>query len=286
MRRTAWCGLLAAAGLLAGCGDESSGPAEPPPPDLSTPRAAIRALADLYSRRQFDAAVGLHTSDFRFHPAQPESIPFLEPGETLWDFDRETMILERLLVPERISWIDQVLLEPTIDQVVDSTSTVTRITAKTDLAILVGNVDLVHSRSWVDYIYHLDTDGSWRLAEQFERVYPGSEQTYGQLKSDVEEPPSVATLLLDDATITPTGATLKGRVTPNNLATTYRFEWGPTTAYGSSSTAANAGSDNLSHEFQLAITGLTANTEYHYRITATSLWGTTSGSDRTFVTDP
>jgi hypothetical protein len=284
LRPSRWAGAFWTASLLAGCGGESSGPNQPPPPDLSTPRLAIRALADVYSRREFDAAVALHSPDFRFYPAQPESIPFLEPGDTFWEFDRESLLLERLLVPERISWIDQVLLEPTLDEVVDSTATLTRITAKTDLAILIGNVDLVHSRSWVDYIYERSATGTWLLVEQRERLYAGSGLTYGQLKVRVEDPPTVNTTgvgLVTDST-----AVLRGRVTPNGLATTCWFEWGVSYTYGSSSPPQSAGSGTASTDYEHGITGLTPATEYHYRFVASSLWGTIRGGDRAFWTSP
>ncbi len=286
MRRSLRTGVLGAAVLLAGCGDDSSGPNQPPPPDLSTPRAAIRSLADQYSRREYDAVVAMHTPDFRFYPAQPESIPFLEPGEDFWDFARETQILERLLVPERISWLDQVLLEPTLDEVVDSTATLTRITAKTDLTFLVGQVQLVHSRSWVDYFYEKSADGSWLLAEQRERLYPGSGLTYAQLKTQVEDPPAVTTFPVDPGGITSTGATLAGRVVANGLASTYWFEWGTTPAFGSSSTPQSAGSGTGPVDHEHAVTGLTPDTLYYYRIVAQSLWGTSRGLERNFTTDP
>lgn len=280
-------GALGAAAWLAGCGGDSSGPNQPPPPDLSTPRAAIRALADLYSRRDFEAVVSLHTPDFRFHPAQPESIPFLEAGETFWEFDRESMILERLLIPERITWLDQVLLEPTLDEVVDSTATLTRITAKTDLTFLVGEVQLVHSRSWVDYFYEKGADGSWLLAEQRERLFPGwAGLTLGQLKTQVEDPPAVTTLPVDVADVTSTGAVLPGRVVANGLATTYWFEWGTTPAFGSSSAPQSAGSGAGPVDYTHPVTGLAPDTLHYYRIVAQNLWGTSRGIERNFTTDP
>lgn len=277
---------LAAGALLGGCGGDSSGPNQPPPPDVSSPRAAIRTLADLYGRREYASVVTLHTPDFRFHPAQPESIPFLAPGETFWDFDREKQILERMLVPERITWLDQVLLEVHLDEVVDSTATLTRITADTELIFLVGEVQLVHSRSSVDFFYEKASDGSWLLAEQRESVVPGSDLTVGQLKTQVEDPPSVATLVAEPDSITSTTAILTGRVNPNGLPTTYWFEWGTTEAYGSSSTPQSAGSGIAAVEYDLPLSGLTPNTLYHYRFVATSLWGTSRGQDLLFTTDP
>jgi hypothetical protein len=277
---------ILAAGLLAGCGDDSSGPNTPPPADLSSPRAALGSLAELYSRRQFTDVLAMHSPDFRFHAARPESISFLEPGETWWDFDRESEILERLLVPERITWLDQVLLETTIEELVDSTATTTRITAETELTFLVGDVNLVHSRSRVDFLYEKSGNGDWLLAEQFEHLYPGSELTYGQLKARVEDPPSVSTLVVDPDSVSSTTAVLAGRVGPNGLATTYFFEWGPSAAYGSADAPASAGSDAALHVFRHTVTGLDPGTEYHYRIVASSLWGTSRGIDLTFTTDP
>ena len=81
-------------------------------------------------------------------------------------------------------------------------------------------------------------------------------------------------------------ATLAGKVNPNGTATTYQFEYGTTTAYGSKApaTAASAGSGTSDVSVSVSLTGLTVGTTYHYRLTASSTGGTTVGSDATFTT--
>ncbi len=71
---------------------------------------------------------------------------------------------------------------------------------------------------------------------------------------------------------TTTTARLTGRVTPGAGATTYHFEYGsegPCDANPCASTPTRAaGSDNLAHLVAEEVTGLEANTTYHYRVVA------------------
>lgn len=274
------------AAFAAGCSDDPSGPAGPPPPDLSTPQSAVAALEDLYSRRLFDATVALYSPDFMFIPARPESISFLGSGETSWAFDREIEILERMLIPERITWLDQVLLEVDILEIVDSTATLVRVSTETELRFLLGSVLLESSRAAVDFVYEKNAQGDHILLHQRESLWPGSSLTYGELKARVEEAPEVATLTVDAGSVTATSAVLKGRVIANGLPTSYHFEWGPTASYGSMSPALSAGAGFSAQVFEFPISGLTAATEYHYRIVAQSDWGISRGDDLTFTTDP
>src|SRR3954452_809021 len=100
-------------------------------------------------------------------------------------------------------------------------------------------------------------------------------------------PPAVAT---DAASgIGLTSATLNAHVNPNGAATTYFFQYGTTTAYGSQVPVApaSAGSGSSSLAFSAAVSGLTRGTTYHYRVVAQNSGGTTQGSDATFTTlDP
>jgi hypothetical protein len=79
-------------------------------------------------------------------------------------------------------------------------------------------------------------------------------------------------------------AILSAYVNPKGRSTTYFFEYGSTTAYGSSSAPASAGSSNSSQLVSTAIGALEPETPYHYRVVATNSKGTTRGSDRTFTT--
>jgi hypothetical protein len=76
-------------------------------------------------------------------------------------------------------------------------------------------------------------------------------------------------------------ATLRGVVLPRGKSTTWHFEYGTTTAYGASTTAATTARARL---VRFRVSGLTAATTYHYRLVATSAAGTTTSPDRTFTT--
>jgi RHS repeat-associated protein len=81
-------------------------------------------------------------------------------------------------------------------------------------------------------------------------------------------------------------ATLKGQVNPNGAETKYQFEYGTTTAYGTKApaTAESVGSGTTNVALSKAISGLKGSTTYHYRVSATSAYGTSVGVDKTFTT--
>jgi len=81
-----------------------------------------------------------------------------------------------------------------------------------------------------------------------------------------------------------TTALLNGTVNPNGSATTFHFQYGTTTAYGSSTPSTSAGSGTGTTSVNTSVTGLTDDTLYHYRLGATNSGGTAYGSDRTFTT--
>lgn len=86
--------------------------------------------------------------------------------------------------------------------------------------------------------------------------------------------------------ITQTSAILSGSVNPEGSATTYRFEYGKTTAYGSSAPVPDAavGSDSTAHALSQMTLGLQAGTTYHYRLVATNGAGSADGGDQTYTT--
>ncbi|HWB04347.1 MAG TPA: choice-of-anchor tandem repeat GloVer-containing protein [Verrucomicrobiales bacterium] len=109
------------------------------------------------------------------------------------------------------------------------------------------------------------------------KVSNGSDFVYGEDKTfTTSQPPTVAT---GSATnITAVGATLNATVNPNGAAATWQFEYGATAAYGSTTP------ENTIQPVSQSIVGLQPNTTYHFRIRATSVHGTSTGSDATFTT--
>jgi hypothetical protein len=84
--------------------------------------------------------------------------------------------------------------------------------------------------------------------------------------------------------ITANEAKLEGTVNPNGAETTYYFEYGTTTSYGSKTTEVTVPSGTANVEVNAVIAGLTVNTKYHFRLVATNSFGTTDGADETLST--
>ncbi len=78
-------------------------------------------------------------------------------------------------------------------------------------------------------------------------------------------------------------ALLRGKLDPRGQGTTYRFEYGPTTKYGSV-TPPVAASWSGSKTVSATIAGLAPYTTYHYRLVASGPAGTSRGSNRSFRT--
>jgi hypothetical protein len=99
-----------------------------------------------------------------------------------------------------------------------------------------------------------------------------------------QSPPTVMTTAA--SSITSSGATLNGTVNPNGASTTYQFEYGLTTGYGTvvPTTPGSAGSGTVAVNESAPVSGLTASTLYHFRLNATNSGGTSNGSDLTFTT--
>ena len=82
-------------------------------------------------------------------------------------------------------------------------------------------------------------------------------------------------------------ATLNGAVNPEGTATSYYFEYGTTTGYGSKAPTSPkaAGSGTESVKVNETAKGLSENTTYHFRLVAESAGGTNYGADKTFTTE-
>lgn len=108
----------------------------------------------------------------------------------------------------------------------------------------------------------------------------GAVAAHGQAPNP--EPPGAITGAATD--VGRATATFGGTVDPNGAATTYTFEYGTTTNYGLTTTPQDAGAGADPVAVSVAVTGLTEDTTYHFRLVATNAAGTTRGTDATFRT--
>ena len=108
----------------------------------------------------------------------------------------------------------------------------------------------------------------------------GEDQTF-----TAASPPAVTTEPAGN--ISPTEASLNGTVNPEGDTTTFQFEYGATTAYGTSapSTPLEVGSGSTPQEVSWTISGLTTGSTYHYRLVAENARAKTYGTDQTFVAE-
>jgi hypothetical protein len=104
---------------------------------------------------------------------------------------------------------------------------------------------------------------------------PGGGGSTGQLPSPVT---GAASDVGHDA------ANLAGTVDPNGQPTTYRFEYGTTTDYGSSTPTVDAAAGDQPTPVSTRLSGLAAAATYHYRLVATNAAGTSYGGDQSFET--
>jgi hypothetical protein len=84
--------------------------------------------------------------------------------------------------------------------------------------------------------------------------------------------------------VTASNATLSASVNPGGLATSYYFEYGTTTNYGSVTTTNTLAAGNSSITVSNALSGLLPGTLYHYQVVATNSAGPGLGGDATFTT--
>jgi hypothetical protein len=78
-------------------------------------------------------------------------------------------------------------------------------------------------------------------------------------------------------------ATLSGTINPQTVETSYRFEYGTNTEYGTQAFGTAVPEQGI-QTVTLSLRGLDPNTTYHYRLVATSPAGTSYGEDETFTT--
>src|SRR4051812_10125901 len=98
-------------------------------------------------------------------------------------------------------------------------------------------------------------------------------------------PPSAPTISSRAATsVSAVGATLNASVNPQGLASTLHFEYGTSTAYGTSTPEQPIGSGRSAVAVGIPVGALKPGTRYNFRAVATSAAGIKRGSNRTFTT--
>lgn len=80
-----------------------------------------------------------------------------------------------------------------------------------------------------------------------------------------------------------TTATLTAAINPHGAATTYRWEWGTSARFGTSTATGSLPASTRSSTVRTPIGGLSAGKKYYYRVVASNSAGTTRGSTRTFT---
>ena len=101
--------------------------------------------------------------------------------------------------------------------------------------------------------------------------------------------PTLAALLPEVTTgaaseVSPNAASISGTIDPRGVPTSYEFDIGTDTTYGSQQVFGEAGSGTQPSTLALGLQGLAAGTLYHYRLVATNRYGTVYGADETFAT--
>jgi hypothetical protein len=81
-------------------------------------------------------------------------------------------------------------------------------------------------------------------------------------------------------------ATLIGSIAEIGVPTSYHFEYGTTTAYGSETPTIDLGSEVTVQPVAAALQGLVPDTTYHFRLVATDRAGSGYGHDQSFTTLP
>ncbi len=106
--------------------------------------------------------------------------------------------------------------------------------------------------------------------------------TYGQTRSFRTSAGPLA--VTGPARLSGTSVVLSGTVDPVGRGTTFWFELGPSTSYGTRTLARSAGAGRGAVPVSETVTGLAPGTEYHARLVAQSSAGTTPGADVVFRT--
>jgi hypothetical protein len=112
----------------------------------------------------------------------------------------------------------------------------------------------------------------------------GTSTVEGPEFTTAQTPPIVTTA--EATELEASSARLRGFVNPAGLQTTYYFQYGTSTAYGSKVPAAEgvAGKGRFATEVGRTVTDLQPSTTYHFRLVGVNSVGTEAGADATFTT--
>ncbi len=109
-----------------------------------------------------------------------------------------------------------------------------------------------------------------------------SEGVQGSFTTSSSARPTVTT---DSASgVLSSSVTLTGTVNPNGADTTYWFEYGTTSAYGSKTAPVDAGSGLAAAQASALVSGLKPGTMYAFRLVAKNEFGTSTGISQTVTT--
>jgi hypothetical protein len=135
------------------------------------------------------------------------------------------------------------------------------------------SVNLTGLQAGVTYHYRV-------LAISTAGMVHGSDQTFTMVP-----PARIDSVTISD--VAAESATLHARIDPLGTDTTYRFEWGTNTSYGTSVPVPDAdiGAGTGDVAVTQKLTGLHSGTTYHVRVVATNSLGTERSGDHTFVYD-
>ncbi len=137
----------------------------------------------------------------------------------------------------------------------------------------VTNLNFTPTNLKPDTTYHFRVVGKNEVG-----VSPGKDMTFKTL-------PAVQSLVTEAATeVKPKTVTLNGSYLGDGTPTSYYYEYGKNSAYGSETPVIDAGSPSTATSMPAALTELALETTYHYRVVATNALGTTKGLDQTFTT--
>ena len=146
------------------------------------------------------------------------------------------------------------------------------LTGKTDIPV---SADLISLAPNTTYYYRIS-------ANNIKGAVQGEDKTFKT--SEITQAPVATTGQSRD--VAASSAIIGGTVNPNGTDTTYYFEYGVTTAYGSKAPLKplSAGNGTSAVPVTTSLAGLKANTVYNYRLVAVNSGGTSNGANMMFKT--